>query len=46
MEKQEAIKRLQNLFSWSELYSVNQNWDSYNKCENQIIEFKQKHNLI
>lgn len=45
MKRQEAIKELQNLYSWSEFYSKNQRWDDYNKCEIQIIEFKEKYNL-
>jgi len=45
MKKEEAIKQLQNLFSWAEFYSKNQQWDAYNKCDIQILEFKQLHNL-
>ena len=45
MNKEEVINKLQELFNWSELYSKNQRWDDYNKCELQIIEFKTKHKL-
>ncbi len=45
MKKETVIKKLQELFSWSEFYSTNQRWDDYNKCELQIIEFKKQHNL-
>lgn len=45
MSKSEAIKHLQNLYSWSELYSKNNNWDAYNKCQQQIEEHKSKYNL-
>jgi hypothetical protein len=45
MNKEEVIKKLQELFSWSEFYSKNQRWDDYNKCELQVIEFKNKHKL-
>ena len=45
MAKTETIKSLENLYSWAEFYSTNGKWDNYNKCENQIIEFKKLHNL-
>ncbi len=43
--KEEILKELQNLFSWAEFYSKNNQWDAYNKCDMQIFEYKRKHNL-
>lgn len=45
MKREEILKQLQNLFSWAEFYSKNQQWDSYAKCDQQILEYKLKHDL-
>lgn len=45
MTKTETIKELQCLYAWASFYAQNNQWDSYNKCDIQIAEFKTKNNL-
>ena len=45
MKRYEAIKLLQNLYSWEDFYRANQRFEDLEKIGEQIIEFKNKHNL-
>jgi hypothetical protein len=45
MSRNEAIKHLQNLYSWCEFYAKGQQWEAYNKCQLQIEDHKNKYNL-
>jgi len=45
MKREEILKQLQNLFSWAEFYSKNHLFDAYAKCDQQITEYKLKHDL-
>ena len=46
MLQQEIRIQVENLFSWSEFYSKNHIWEKHTVCENQIQEFKTKHNIF
>ena len=39
------IKKLQELYSWSEFYKENQRFLDFEKTQNQIKEFKKSNNL-
>lgn len=45
MNKQEIYKKLQNLFSWSEFYRVNDNFAAYEFTKEQINEYTNKYKL-
>lgn len=45
MIKTEIVKELQCLYSWAEFYGKNQQWESMDKTQLQIEEFKNKHGL-
>ena len=43
--KQEVIKQLQSLFAWADFYKQNERFADWAKCQEQIDNFKEKHNL-
>lgn len=45
MTKEEAIKRLQSLYAWADFYKQNQRHNDWAKTQDQIDNFKEKHNL-
>jgi hypothetical protein len=40
-----VTKKLECLFAWSDFYKQNQRWDDWAKAQQQIDEFKRKHNI-
>jgi len=42
---QEKRKQLECLYSWADFYAKNQLWSQYDKCQNQIDNFKNKHKI-
>jgi hypothetical protein len=45
MKRQEAIKKLQNLYSWEDFYRANQRFEDLEVIREQIEEFKNNYNL-
>lgn len=41
----EVMKQLECLYSWSDFYKQNQRFSEWAKTQEQIDEFKRKHNL-
>ena len=45
MNRRQAIKQLQNLYSWEDFYRANQRFEDLEKIREQIEEFKNDNNL-
>ena len=45
MNRQELIKKLQNLYSWEDFYRANERFEDIEKIRIEINEFKNENNL-